>query len=90
MTAAHWQQLLQQVEVEARQLQPRRVALTLVGGLFFAVGWLLCQLLRGAWLVVAWSWTAALVGWREAGSLRGLPGRPDRQPEPLTVAGGRQ
>lgn len=79
MTAQAWQQVLERIEAEARTLTPRQVLLTLISAPLFALGWLVCKTLRAGWLAFTWSWTAALVGWRIAGGMRGMPGRPDKQ-----------
>ncbi|MBX6382174.1 MAG: hypothetical protein IRZ07_04240 [Microbispora sp.] len=50
------------IDAEARKLDPARVLLTVLAVIPFVLGWLLGK----AWLVVAWLWTAAVVGWREA------------------------
>ena len=71
MTAAAWQQVLERIETEARQLSPRQVALTLVSLPFFVLGWLAAKASAIVWLAVAWGWTALLVGWRQAGGLDG-------------------
>lgn len=56
---------LDRITAEARQIQFRRVLLTLFAGLFFGVGWLVAKLFTGLWLVVAWSAAAVKVGWQE-------------------------
>lgn len=63
MALAH---VLERIETEARTLQPARVALTVVSTPFFVLGWLIGHAWRAVWFVVAWVWTAALVGWRTA------------------------
>lgn len=83
MTAAAWQETLAKIQAEARQLSPAQVLLTLVAAPLFLAGWLVCKSLRVAWVGFSWAWVAALVGWRYAGGMRGLPGRPDRQQVPL-------
>jgi hypothetical protein len=80
--------MLEAIDREARQLDPRRVALTLLTAPLLVVGWLACKLLRVAWLAFAWAWTAGLVGWRVAGGLQGLPGRPDRSQVAGRLGGG--
>lgn len=66
-----------QVRDEARELDPRHVALTLLFTLPFAVGWLIGAVVRalltvtrgiarGVWTVFAWTWTAMAVGFRTA------------------------
>lgn len=52
----------EQVETEARELRPHLLALTIVTAVLFAIGWLVGFVFRGVWLVVAWAWTAARVG----------------------------
>ena len=56
--------LRDQVETEARELRPHLVVLTIITAVLFAVGWLVGVVFRGVWLVVAWAWTAARVGFR--------------------------
>jgi len=53
---------LERIDAEARQLDPSRVLLTILAAIPFVIGWLLGK----GWLAVAWLWTAAVVGWREA------------------------
>lgn len=55
-----------QVREESRQLDPVKVVLTLLMVVPFACGWTAGKLARGVWLVLAWAWTAAVVGWRTA------------------------
>jgi hypothetical protein len=54
--------LTEQVRAEARALDPRRVLLTLLFALPFALGWLAGM----TWTAFAWTWTAVVVGWRTA------------------------
>jgi hypothetical protein len=56
---------LDRITTEARQIQFRRVLLTLFAGLFFAIGWSVAKLFGALWLVVAWSAAAVKVGWQE-------------------------
>lgn len=53
------------ITTQARDIQFRRVLLTLLAGLFFAVGWSVAKLFGVLWLAVAWSVTAVKVGWQE-------------------------
>lgn len=59
-------QVVERIDGEARDLRPGRMALTVASTPFFVAGWLVGQALRAAWLVVAWVWTAAVVGFRMA------------------------
>lgn len=54
---------VEQIDKEARKLDPAKVALTVLVFLPFLIGWTA----RKAWLVVAWMGAAVLLGWREAG-----------------------
>lgn len=60
----------EQVREESRQLDPVKVVLTLLMVVPFVCGWTIGKLTRGIWLVLAWTWTAAVVGWRTAQSPR--------------------
>lgn len=55
-----------QVREESRQLDPVKVLLTLLMVLPFVLGWSAAKVVAGCWTVVAWLWTAAVVGWRSA------------------------
>jgi hypothetical protein len=55
-----------QVRTEARELDPVKVLLTLLFALPFALGWLAGMAVRALWTVFAWTWTAAVVGFRTA------------------------
>lgn len=58
--------LLDRIDGDARDLQPHRVALTIVSAVFFALGWVVGVVFRAVWLVVAWMWAAAVVGFKIA------------------------
>ena len=55
-----------QVRDEARQLDPVRVVLTLLMVPFFVLGWVAAKVVAVCWALVAFGWTAAVVGWRTA------------------------
>lgn len=64
---------LDRIEDRARAARPGRVALTVIAGLLFALGWLSFRawaLLRRAcalgWLAVAWCGSAVIEGWQSA------------------------
>lgn len=65
---------LERINAEARQLDPVRVLLTLLAAPLFALGWLVAKVALVAWIVVAWSWTAARVGWQEGWSPQSAEG----------------
>ena len=56
----------EQVRAEARELDPAKVVLTLLMVVPFVLGWLAGMVVRAAWTVLAWTWTAAVVGFRTA------------------------
>ncbi|MEU8279550.1 hypothetical protein ACFYOK_29460 [Microbispora bryophytorum] len=53
---------VERISEEARQLDPAKAILTILIAPLFLIGWLAGK----AWLIVAWIWTAVLVGWSEA------------------------
>ena len=55
-----------QIGEQARQARPGRVALTVIAGVLFGAGWVVAKTLGTVWLGVAWCFTAARLGWREA------------------------
>lgn len=55
-----------QVREESRRLDPVKALLTLAFVLPFALGWLAAGICRALWVIVAWAWTALVVGWRTA------------------------
>jgi hypothetical protein len=57
---------VQRITTEAREVEFRRTALTVLAGLFWLVGWLAAKTLGGIWLALAWSATAVRVGWSDA------------------------
>lgn len=53
--------LTARISAQAETIRPGRALLTLIVGLFFAIGWCAAKL----WLAVAWSAAAVKVGWQE-------------------------
>jgi hypothetical protein len=76
MTAHAWQQLVERIDTQARQLQPREVALSLLFAVPFLLGWIAARTVGAVWMVVAWTWSAGLAGWQHAGGLDGKRGAP--------------
>lgn len=72
MSVAVLQNLVSRVDVEARKVDPRRVALTLIALPFIALGLLVGVVFKVAWTAIAWAYAAAKVGF-ELG--RDLPAR---------------
>lgn len=58
--------LSDQVRAEAQRIDLRRVLLTLAMVIPFVLGWLAGAVVRVTWLVISWTWAAAVVGWRTA------------------------
>lgn len=64
---------LERIDAEARKLDPQKALVALVrllGTLLLAVPYVLGWALRKAWLGLTLLWTAAVVGWQEAGTPR--------------------
>jgi uncharacterized membrane protein YdjX (TVP38/TMEM64 family) len=55
-----------EISTRAREARPGRVALTVIAGVLFGVGWVAAKTLGVVWLGVAWCFTAARLGWRDA------------------------
>jgi hypothetical protein len=53
---------VEEISKEAAKLDPRKVAVTILVVVPFMLGWTV----RKLWLALAFLWTAAVVGWREA------------------------
>lgn len=56
-----------EITIEARQVRFGRTVLTLIGFVFFALGWVASN----GWLAVCWCAVAVRTGWREAQRPRG-------------------
>jgi len=59
-----------EITATANRITPGRSAAAIIGGLLFAVGWLIAKAAGGIWFVAKWSFAAALIGWKSA---RGEP-----------------
>lgn len=67
--AARWRAMgavVDQIREESAQLDPVKAVLTLLTLPLFLLGWVAAKVAGLVWTVVAWSYTAVLVGWREA------------------------
>lgn len=65
---------LDEVRAEAKQLDPAdvgRLIATVVASILYAVvGWLPARIIRLAWVVLAWSFAAVKLGWRDGWSVQ--------------------
>lgn len=59
-------QVLEDIQAEARTLDPVRVLLTLIAVPFVVVGWIVAKAALVLWTAFSWAWTACVVGWRAA------------------------
>lgn len=62
---------LERIDAEARKLDPQKALAALarlLGTLLLAVPYVLGWTLRKAWLGLTLLWTAAVLGWQEAGA----------------------
>lgn len=62
----NFQATLDRIQSDAAQLQPARVALTVVAAPLFVVGWLAGKAWSVVWVVASWLLAAAAVGWSSA------------------------
>lgn len=53
---------VEEITAQARQVRFGRTVLSLIGFVFFALGWVLST----AWLALCWCAVAVRTGWREA------------------------
>jgi hypothetical protein len=58
------------ITAQARQARPGRAALTVIGSVLFAAGWLIAKAFAVLFLSAAWCFAAGRMGWRQA---RGVP-----------------
>ena len=52
------------IAAQVREAKPGRVALTVVAGFFFCLGWVAAKVFAVAWLAASWSFVAVREGWR--------------------------
>lgn len=64
---ARAEQMSAEVRAEAKQIDPAKVAFTLLMLPFVVVGFLIANVFKVAWQVVSFCWVAGLVGYRYAG-----------------------
>lgn len=55
------------ITADARQADPGRAVLGLIGGLLFIVGWVIRKIFGVLFLSGAWTFSAVKLGWRAAG-----------------------
>ncbi|GGM64144.1 hypothetical protein GCM10012275_38370 [Longimycelium tulufanense] len=58
------------IQAKAAEFRPARLLLTLLAVPFFLAGLLACLSYRVVWVVAAWMWSAAVVGWEQASGRR--------------------
>lgn len=58
------QATLDKIQADAAQLQPSRVALTMVAAPLFALGWAAAKAWAVLWLLISWVMAATVVGWK--------------------------
>jgi len=57
--------LVHDITDRARQIQFSRVLLTVLAGMFYALGWIAARTFGVIWLALTWSAVAVKVGWQE-------------------------
>lgn len=55
---------LEEIGEQARAAKPGRVALTIIAGALFGLGWVCARVFAVAWLAVSWAFIAVREGWR--------------------------
>lgn len=63
---ARAEQMSAEVRAEAKQIDPAKVAFTLLMLPFVAIGFVVANVVKIAWAVVSFCWVATLVGYRYA------------------------
>lgn len=58
------------ISAEARQIDAKRVILTILAAVLYAAGWTTRKVFVVLWLALTWSWAAIRLGWREAAPKR--------------------
>jgi uncharacterized membrane protein YedE/YeeE len=66
------------ITAQARQVRPGRVALLVIAGVLFGIGWVISKAFGLIWLAFVWCWFAVGEGWREA--QKGKEPRDPRRP----------
>lgn len=56
----------EQIQARAREITPARVLLFLIGGLFWAIGWVLCKSWLLLWTGISWVLSGVEQGWKDA------------------------
>jgi uncharacterized membrane protein len=54
---------VERISERARQVNPGRVALTVIAVVLFGLGWVTFKAFAGAWFVAAWCGSAVAEGW---------------------------
>lgn len=57
--------LVHDITDRARQIQFSRVALTVLAGFFYGIGWITAKTFGVIWLAMTWTAVAVKVGWQE-------------------------
>lgn len=66
--------LVHDITDRAKQIQFSRVALTVLAGFFYGLGWIAAKTFGVIWLAMTWTAVAVKVGWTE-GRRKPLPRR---------------
>lgn len=61
---------VERISAEARQIHPGRTLLVVAAAVLYAIGWLTGTLVVGAWVALAWTFTAIRLGWQDAARAR--------------------
>lgn len=57
---------LERIQVQAREIDPLKVALATVAAIPYILGWVISKAFTVAWVVISWTVAAGKVGWQDA------------------------
>lgn len=56
--------ILERIDQQAKEIDPRRVAMTLLALPLFVLGYVVASVCKVVWMVGTWMWVAMLAGWQ--------------------------
>lgn len=57
---------LERIQTQAREIDPVKVALAIVAGIPYILGWTVAKAFGVVWTIASWTAAAAKVGWQDA------------------------
>lgn len=56
--------ILERIDQQAKEIDPRRVVMTLLALPLFVLGYVVASVCKVVWMVGTWMWVAMLAGWQ--------------------------